>query len=346
VDDARYRVEIVVGGDRVAGARAFWKLPEAWTRERERANALSILIVTLRVLAISGALVWALWLLIHNIRKGLVPWRLALKVAAVPAILSTAGVLSTFRVSMLRNYPTEMPMETYAFIMYLGVALTALFLFCVLSGAAAFLTSFFPDSLAALRAVNRRRMGRDALAALAVAAGLFLALGHIRAWLAWLFPAQSLLSVGVSDLIVSPAPALAALASAAAPVLTAAAGIAFLAILIRKTPRRWMLAPLAALAVFIPLSADAHTAAEFAIAYGGAGATLAGMIVLCRWFARDNYLAYTLILFAAALRGPLAELLGTANPALRTQGWIVAGALAAAVAWAVYPAFARGQQEP
>jgi membrane protease YdiL (CAAX protease family) len=335
VDDARYRVEIVVAGDRVAGARAFWKLPEAWTRERERANALSILIVTLRVLAISGALVWALWLLIHNIRKGLVPWRLALKTAAIPAILSTVGVLLTFQVSLLRGYRTEMPMETYVFIMYLGVALTAVFLFCVLSGAAAFLTSFFPDSLAALRAVNRRRMGRDALAALAVAAGLFLALGHIRAWLAWLFPAQSLLSVGVSDLIVSPAPALSALASAAAAVLTGAAGIAFLAILIRKTPRRWMLAPLALLAVFVPLSADAHTAGEFALEYGSACVTLAGLVLLFRYFARDNYLAYALILLAAALRVPLAELLGTANPTLRMQGWIVAGALAATVAWKI-----------
>jgi len=77
-----------------------------------------------------------------------------------------------------------------------------------------------------------------------------------------------------------------------------------------------MLAPLAMFAVFIPLSADAHTAAEFALAYGGACLTLA-------------------------------ELLGTANPALRTQGWMVAGALAAAVAWALYPAFARsGGQEP
>jgi hypothetical protein len=217
----------------------------------------------------------------------------------------------------------------------------------MMSAAAAFLTSFFPDSLAALRAVNRRRMGLDAMAAMAAAAGLFLAIGHFRAFLARLFPAQSLLSAGVSDLIVSPAPALSALARVATTVLTGAAGLALIAIVIRRMPRRWMLAPLALAAVFAVVSSDVHTPGELALECGSACMALAGAILLCRWFARDNYLAYALILFAAALRGPLAELWGTANPAWQMQGWLVAGALALAVAWAVYPAFARGgEPEP
>ena len=240
---------------------------------------------------------------------------------------------------MLQSYRTEMPLETFEITMYLVMAVAALFMFCMLSGASAFLTSFFPDSLAALRAVNRRRMGPDALAALAVAAGLFAALGHFHAFLARLFPAQSLLSVSVSDLVVSPAPALSALARAPATVLTGAAGLALVAVLIRRIPKPWMLAPLALVAVFAALSSDVHTPGEFALEYGSACVTLAGMILLCRWFARDNYLAYALILFAAALRSPLAELLAAANPALQVQGWLVAAALALAVAWAVYPVF-------
>jgi len=240
-----------------------------------------------------------------------------------------------------------MPLETFEIAMYLVMAISAVFMFCMMSGAAAFLTSFFPDSLAALRPANRRRMGLDALAALAVAAGLFLALGHVRAFLARLFPAQSLISVGVSDMIVSPAPALSALAHAAATVLTGAAGLALIAIVIRRMPRRWMLAPLALGAVFAALSSDVHTPGELALEYGSACVALASMIFLCRWFTRENYLAYALVLFAAALRAPLGELLGTANPALQMQGWLVAGALALASAWAVYPAFARGgEPEP
>ncbi|MGA3097013.1 MAG: type II CAAX endopeptidase family protein [Bryobacteraceae bacterium] len=347
VEEARYRVEIVVAGDHVAAERAFWKLPEAWTRDRERQNALSILLLTLRIAAISGAVVWALWLLIQNIRKGLVRWRTVLIVAAIPAILSAVGLLLTFRVSMLQNYNTEMPFGTFEAAMCLVMAMSAVFLFCMMSAAAAFLTSFFPDSLAALRAVNRRRMGLDAMAAMAAAAGLFLAIGHFRAFLARLFPAQSLLSAGVSDLIVSPAPALSALARVATTVLTGAAGLALIAIVIRRMPRRWMLAPLALAAVFAVVSSDVHTPGELALECGSACMALAGAILLCRWFARDNYLAYALILFAAALRGPLAELWGTANPAWQMQGWLVAGALALAVAWAVYPAFARGgEPEP
>ena len=90
-----------------------------------------------------------------------------------------------------------------------------------------------------------------------------------------------------------------------------------------------MLAPLALCRVAV-VSSDVH-ARRVGADYGYACVTLAGMILICRWFVRHNYLGYALILLAAALRGPLGELLGTANPALQMQGWLVAGALALAV---------------
>ena len=98
-----------------------------------------------------------------------------------------------------------------------------------------------------------------------------------------------------------------------------------------------MLAPLALAGAFVALPADAHTPGEFALHYGIALAGFVCISLVFLWFARDNCLAYALILWLAALRAPLGQLFGAANPALRTQGWIVAGAVALAVVWAFYP---------
>jgi hypothetical protein len=64
-------------------------------------------------------------------------------------------------------------------------------------------------------------------------------------------------------------------------------------------------------------------------------------VLFCLCFARKNYLAYALVLWAMALRPALAELFGNANPALERQGWMVAGVLAVTVVWAVAPALRR-----
>ena len=64
-------------------------------------------------------------------------------------------------------------------------------------------------------------------------------------------------------------------------------------------------------------------------------------MLFCLCFARKNYLAYALVLWAMALRPAMKELFGNANPALERQGWMVAGVLALSVVWALAPALRR-----
>ena len=61
----------------------------------------------------------------------------------------------------------------------------------------------------------------------------------------------------------------------------------------------------------------------------------------CLWIARRNYLAYVLLLWMIALRSPMMQLFGNANPALQIQGWALAGVLAVSILWAVWPALGR-----
>jgi len=49
LDEAHYRVHIEVAGDRVSSLRSYWKIPEAYERSRQRQNALSIVVLALRI---------------------------------------------------------------------------------------------------------------------------------------------------------------------------------------------------------------------------------------------------------------------------------------------------------
>ncbi len=340
LDEARYRVEIGVAGDRVSSLRSHWKLPEAFVRVRSQQNLLSIAVLLLRIGLLAGAVVWALWLLIGNTRQGLVPWPKAIRMAVVPALAGVVGPLLAIQLT-LESYPTAIPLETYRVVTYTVLGMSAILAFLLLSGAAAFLTSFYPEGAAALRARYRRVYGGDAAAAVLAAAGLALLSSRLAAWLMDRFHACALFSISSPDLIASAGPAAAAIAGAVRSTLLRAAIAGALALVWRHLPKRWMRAAAVLAAPFVILPSAIHTPGEFALHYGVALIPVVAAVLFCVCFARENYLAYLLALWMLALQPALAELFGNPNPSLHTQGWIVAAVLAASLAWAVGPAFRR-----
>jgi len=207
-----------------------------------------------------------------------------------------------------------------------------------LGGAAALLTSFYPECTAALRAANRRLLGVDAAVALLAAIGIGLFLHQMQALLLDRFHAQALFSIGSPDLIVSAAPALAAIADAVRSTIFYGAMLGTLALIVRKLPQAWMKLLAGLVAVFLLVPLDIRTPGELALQYAIALLTVAAALLFCTGFARSNYLAYVVVLWALALRGPVVELFGTSIPAMHLQGWILVAALAASVVWAVLPA--------
>ena len=64
-------------------------------------------------------------------------------------------------------------------------------------------------------------------------------------------------------------------------------------------------------------------------------------MAFCRWFARNNYLAYALVLAIMAMRPLVVELLGSGNAGLQMQAGAVVAVALAGVGWAVGPGLAR-----
>ena len=332
LDDAHYRVEIAVAGDQVSSWRSYWKIPETYTRARERQNALSITVIALRLAVIAGSIVFGIWLMIGAIRKGLVPWHTVIRVAAPAAILVAIGPLLSLPL-LLKNYNTAIPLPTFEAMSYASVAVSVVLAFVVLAAAVAFVLSFYPQSAAAFRAANRRRLALDALVAVLAAAGLALALGQAEDWLTAHFHKQALYSIAVSNDVASAAPAVAAIAGAVRTVLLSAAMLALLALIIQRTPRRWMLLLLGLAALAVNLPSSVRTGGEFTLAYGLSLLSGFAALLFCRVFARSNHLAYALLFWMLALRPAAADLLATGNPALEVHGGAIVIVMILSAAW-------------
>jgi membrane protease YdiL (CAAX protease family) len=336
VDEAHYRVEVAVDGDRVSGMREYWKLPETFERSRSRQNLISIAVWTVRILVGAAGIVFGLWILIRQIRRGLVPWRRTLQLAAIPTLL-TAGVLAlSFHTFLYRNYQTSIPFETFTVTAVAVLAIEVAFAYVIYGAAVALVLSFFPQSMAVFRP-GRRVLAADALVLLLLAIGLWQFCHQLAAVLTERFHALAFVGVESPSLIGLPAPAVTALADIVRSVFTRAAMLAVGALAVRWLPKRWMAAPLALLVAGAMVSEDIRTAGELALQFVPALAGVACALMFCMWFARRNYLAYVLVLVVGAVYPALAELFHSGNAGLEMQGRAVAAVVLLGIAWAVGP---------
>jgi hypothetical protein len=276
----------------------------------------------------------ALWLLIGKIREREIRWRATLLIGGAAAALAAVGSLLQFPL-VLQQYPTSMPIEAFRAMMLLGIVLVAALGFVLMAGAAGLVSAFHPDMLAAFRAPGRRALALDALAAVAAAAGIGLAGRQLDLLLVSRFHAQALIGIDAPALIASKLPPLAAASGALEGVLLYAAGLTILALV---TARRTALLGAAALLPFALVSSGIRTPGELALQYGVALVAVAAASAWCFGFARRNYLAYAVVFWAIAFRGPLGQLYGNTRP---LDFWTTAAVLAAGVLWALLPAGRR-----
>ena len=336
VDETRYRVAVEVSGDRVTGARGFWKTPEAFDRSRERSNAISISAALARIAVIAGLIVYALWILVQGTRQGIVRWKDALKLALPAGVLVPIAPLLSMG-ERYKDYATARPLETFQVELFLQIMMATLGGILVLVIAAALIVSFYPRALEEWRRGNRRVLGLDAALAVFAAAGMELLYRQLHGWLNGYFHRQALLSIPGPAFLGSAVPALAALSESATSVITDAAFLSLLVLLIFQIKRRWQLVVGVPAALCCLVSADVRTPGEFALEYFAAIAVVAMAVAFCRWFGRKNYLAYALVFWLMALAHPVAELIGSGNPSLAAQGGIVAAVAVLVAIWAVAP---------
>ncbi len=346
VDEARYRAQVQVAGDRVVGFRTLWKLPESFLRERSRRNAVTITRLALLGAFLIAAVVAGLWILAQRTRKREVRWRAALAVALPLTALAGLSAVSDFP-SVFRAYDTAIPLNLFETIMAAVLIIGLIGTFLAAACGAGLVLALRPDALAAFRAGSRRLLGRDALLAAALGVALALSLGHLRELLLQWFPRLAFLPADAPTQFADAVPALNALSSAATATLFRLA-LLVLAVYVVETGlrRRWLVAVLALLGIASMVPGQVHTLAEFGIQYAVNLVAAAAFYLFAVQFARGNYLAYALGIWSWSLVSRALEFLSQPAPALRQQGWLLIGALVLTVVWAVAPAFGGDRKAP
>jgi hypothetical protein len=166
LDDAHFRIRVEVAGDRVASLHTFWKLPETFERARSQRNALSNVLLVLRIVALACLLVLGIWLLLDGTRRRALPWGLAMRIALPLAGISLAATAVLFPL-FFSNYDTAFPLQSFEVVLLTGLVIAALGLFVALACGAALILALRPDALAVFRRADRRRLSLDAVFAAA-----------------------------------------------------------------------------------------------------------------------------------------------------------------------------------
>jgi membrane protease YdiL (CAAX protease family) len=337
LEEAHFRVRVTVAGDRVASFGSYWKVPETFARAREQRNALSYVLLVLRIAVSAGLLVLGIWLLIEHTRRGTLRWRQALWAALPLGVITLVGMAMTFPL-LFSQYPTTFSLGSFEATLGVGLFIGALALFIAIACGIAIILALQPDALAVLRAANRRLLGVDALFAAGLAVVLVAALGRLH-WVAIdHFHAQALLSADARTAFATISPAVSGIASACQEALFWLALLAVIAYAVRYL-RRWpgaaVLVGFVAAAGLVP--GTVHTAGEFLLYYAIRLMYLAAAVLFAKYVARGNYLAYLLSAWTLALLDKGVDLLSQPAAGLRLQGGILIIVLLATLAWVLAP---------
>lgn len=339
VGEAKYRLEVLVAGDQIAGFYRTFKLPESWIRRQESTRAPDLLFAGAAVVLGVGFIVGAVWLFGIEVRRGTIRWRASLQAAVVFTALMLLYELNAVP-SLSRSYNTSITLSNFR--LQVGASLLVVLL---LAGAAVWLlialaTALYPQSWRLLDPGIRRAWRRDALLATAASMGagggasLFLAFlsdrFHHYAFSAYPTPPAAWGSYlpGVGMILQS--------------VLFTWTSVLVLAVLIYGVVRGWrrkawwFWCGLGFLAVAL---APAGTQSAAAIAFGWLARALplvisALVIVL---FFRDNPLAYVTATFASIASVAIFGLLSQPSEFYRLNGAFLALAAALILAWLLLP---------
>jgi len=337
LDDAHFRIRVTLAGDRLASFNQYWKVPETFERARSQRNALSYLLLVLRIVVSASLLVFGIWLLIDRTRRRELPWARALWIAAPLGVITLAGMAMGFPL-LFSQYPTTFSVESFEATLVVGVCIGALALSMALACGAALILALQPDALSVFRSAGRKLFGIDAILAAAVGAAMLAVLGRVSWLLIDRFHPAGLLSATNPTFFATLSPAVSSIASGCQQTIFWLALLALVAFLVRyldRWPGAAVLAGVIAVAGLLPGSV--HTAGELVLYYGIRLMYLAAAVIFVRFIARNNYLAYLLTAWALALLGSSIDLVSQPGAGLRLQGGILIAVLAATAIWAMVP---------
>ncbi len=330
--DAARRLVVSLAGDVPAAFATALKLPEDWVRKREASTAATYAALAWKVLGLGTLFGLLIVEFVKIARAGAVPWRRALRLAALltlPALLARLSALPL----VLERYDSQFPLSVFFVVAGVGLLLGIVVAYVAALLASALVLAVKPDATAAFR-----RGGADGpRAATAAAAAVLLVLGAraLARSLGAAFPLEAGVPgypfpAGVQGLL----PFATVLDAATTRFLLLSGGAAFgwllLSDLLRKPAVRALFAVLAA-GAFAPFGA--RTFGEIAIPVLAGALVAAAFLAALALLVGDDPRACAFTAAGLALAGGAADLLTSGIPWWVGNGAAAAAILAALLVW-------------
>ena len=342
VEEAKYRVHLVVQGDEVARFGRFMKLPEQWERERKKSTAVSAVRTALKIAVLVVFFGFILLFFITKVRKGEIRWKPVLTVAGILAVLALLGNLNELP-SLYSQYPTSIPLQIFRTSLIIGILIGVIVNFGLAGISLGIITSFYPNSLRIFKKENRRRITRDAFICALLSLGTFLGITQLVHILNAKFPALAVIKgLPIPNYVQTSLPFISHLSDTILYPIFACAILGALVYYIRnhlKKTWHYLLALPVVFIAFVP--GDAKTTAEFLFNLILLVIWVLPVFVLVKWFLRNNFLAYILSLFLILAAKSSYELLSQTAGLYRINGIIFAIVCVVPLLWLLIDYLAR-----
>ncbi|MGB2697853.1 MAG: type II CAAX endopeptidase family protein, partial [Candidatus Zixiibacteriota bacterium] len=264
IEEAKFRMQVVVQGDEVSRFGRFMKLPEQWERDRQKSTAISAIRIALKIAVMVVFFGFALLFFITRVRKGEIRWKPILIISGILAIITLLGSLNELP-SFYAQYPTSIPLDIFRTTLIIGIVIGIIATFLMAGLSLGIITSFYPDSLRMFKKENRRRTAGDAFICALLSVGVYLGITQLIQILNAKFPALAVITgLSIPQYVQTSLPFISYLSD---NILYPIVGAAILGALIyylkdhlRKTWHYFLAVPVALIA-FVP--GDAKTTAEF-----------------------------------------------------------------------------------
>jgi len=338
VADMKFRAIVALQGDIVSKFTTTPKLPEKWRRDRSKRSLLNTLHLALRLLVMLLLTIFAILSFIRMTKVGTIMWKTSVKIAAIVALLFMLDGFSQMNLA-LRNYTTATALNLFHISTLISILVSGLAMFVGLVICLSMISAIYPGSLHIFKPEHKKSYARDAVFTGIIVVVSGLGLSQLFRILTERFSASALIAnIPIPSFIDSPAPLYSNCIYTLYFSLFATLIAGVIIFILKDTLKKpaWMiLFGLFVIIALVPLSV--RSLDEAALATGKMFIYLLWFIIIIKYIARNNYIAYLFTFLLLTGLNSAYLLIKQGNNLLSVQGAVFLLLILLFSAWLLLP---------
>jgi membrane protease YdiL (CAAX protease family) len=338
VAELKYRCGMDVLGDQVSLFTTFPKIPEIYSREREKKTLASIVLIVLRIMLIGGVIGLMIIQIVKRVRQGEIIWKKALWWAVPFSVVMLADRLQQWH-QLLENYPTSIALSLYQTTSVIALVIAAIGFYIAAVFILALCFSIYPQATGLLRPSHRKSFAFDAVLASVIAFLLQFGFRRLRDLLIHWFSSHAIIGgLGLPENVDAPMPWLSALTGGMSSMVIAAGVTGILIYLLQQyVPKKWLWGPLALLVVVAFVPSSVRSGGEFLLHAVLWTVSMIWLVIMVLAFGRRNLWFYPLVFFMTLVLGDAITYIKQDRMALVADGIVLIAITLIFTLWLLWP---------